>query len=56
MKMDIFGWSAVALVVGPVLAALAIPVVKWLFADSTRLLVVLALFAAAWYFTADSLP
>lgn len=47
--MDIFAWAAVALVAGPILAALAIPVFKWLFADSTRLLIVLALFAAVWY-------
>ena len=54
MEMDIFAWAAVALIGGPILAALAIPVVKWLFADSTRLLVILALFVAAWYFTAAS--
>lgn len=47
--MDVWGWAGIALFLGPVLAALAIPLLKWLFDDPRRLiLLVLVLGAVYW--------
>lgn len=40
---DIWTWSAIALFVGPMVAAMMIPVFKWLFDDARRFLLVAAL-------------
>lgn len=49
---DAFGWGAIALVVGPILAGLAIPVFKWMMDDLTRLLIPILLLGGAywWYY------
>ena len=49
MQIDVWGWAAIALFLGPVLAALAIPVFRWLFEDARRLLFVVALASAIYW-------
>lgn len=39
LGQDVWTWAAIALFLGPVLAALAIPILKWLFADLRRFLI-----------------
>lgn len=36
--MSIWGWAAVALFVGPIVAALMVPILKWMLGDWRRLL------------------
>lgn len=54
---DIWTWSAIALFLGPILAAMMIPVFKWLFDDARRfglMAVVLGLIYA--YYTHHQTP
>lgn len=46
LGMDVFTWAAIALVLGPVLAGLAIPVLRWIFNDPRRLLLFVVVLAA----------
>lgn len=49
--MDVWTWAAIALFLGPVLAGLAVPILRWLFHDLRRVLllaVVLGLSACYW--------
>jgi hypothetical protein len=48
--VDVFTWGAIALVVGPVLAGLSIPIFRWLFEDLTRLLVLLVALGAGYLY------
>ena len=45
---DIWTWSAIALFLGPILAAMMIPVFKWLFEDWRRMML-LAIVLACGY-------
>jgi len=51
---DVFTWGAVALILGPVLAGLAIPVFRWLFQDLTRLLIFILVPAGIYWWYATS--
>jgi hypothetical protein len=50
IENDVWTWAAVALVAGPVLAGLAIPVMRWIFADGRRMALLLVLVATISYF------
>jgi hypothetical protein len=49
MGLDVWSWAAIALFLGPVLAALAIPIFKWLFDDMRRLAVMVALLSLIYW-------
>lgn len=49
MGGDVWSWSAIALFLGPILAAAAIPFFRWLLDDPRRLLIPLAIAAFAYW-------
>ena len=54
---DIWTWSAIALFLGPILAAMMIPVFKWLFDDARRFgLMAVALGLIYAYYTHHQTP
>ena len=46
---DMYGWGAVALFLGPLLAAAAIPVLKWFMQDSNRILGLMAIIGIVYW-------
>ena len=50
LGMDVWTWAAIALFLGPVLAALAIPIFKWIFNDPRRLLLFTGVLGVLYYY------
>ncbi len=50
LGMDVWTWAAIALFLGPVLAGLAIPILRWVFDDMRRVLLFAAVGAGIAYY------